>query len=146
MRRAQRITDLLIAGLVVLSAAILPGCRRAPEPAASPQAAPTPVPMDLQREDMAALPGASVDLQTLEDFPYYLRQESRMTADEVFGYYDDFFTGKGWSVEVSVDPITEGRVHRYRLGDELAFVTVSPVDSGGIEVVLSRRTLRDDER
>jgi hypothetical protein len=147
MGHSARIAYLVTVGLVVASLALVSGCGRGDGPEPSPGAgSSTPVPVVLGRDDMAALPGAEVDLKTLEDFPYHLRQESRMAPDTIFGYYDEFFASKGWDVERSVDPVTSGRVHRYRLADELAFVTVTPLDTGGVEVVLSRRSIRDDER
>jgi len=107
---------------------------------------PTPLPMDLGRDDMAALPGANVDIKLLEQFPYFLRQESSMAEDEIFAYYDGFFAEHGWTVEASTDPLTESRIHRYQLGDELAFVSISELDGGRSDVTLSRRQLRDDEK
>ena len=106
---------------------------------------PTRSPVDLGRDDMVALPGAEVDTQLLEQFPHFLRQQSSMEADEVFAIYDAFFSDKGWSVESSLDPLSQNPVHRYRLGSELAFVTVTEVGQGLNEVTLSRREIRDDE-
>jgi len=108
----------------------------------------TPTPIDLNRDDMAALPGADVDLPLYDQFPHYLRQESSLTADQIFMYYDEFFGSRGWTVEVANDPMpgVTSQTHRYRLGDELAFVKVTPKRPGLSEVVLSRRQLRDDER
>ena len=100
---------------------------------------------DLGRDDMAALPGAEIDTRTLEAFPYHLRQESSLDEDEIFAFYDGFFTERGWSLESSTDPITGGQVHRYQLGEELAFVTVTALDGGLNEVVLARRQVREDE-
>ncbi len=111
-----------------------------PEPAVAEQ--PPAQPVDLGRDDMAALPGANVDMQLLEQFPYFLRQESSMSPDAVFAYYDGFFTDRGWSVEASIDPITQAQTHRYRLGNELAFVSIRELAPNQNEVVLSRRELK----
>jgi len=114
-----------------------------PEPAVADK--PPAKAVDLGRDDMAALPGAEIDTQLLEQFPYFLRQESSMSRDAVFAYYDEFFSGRGWVVEASIDPITQAGTHRYRLGNELAFVSIREIEPGRNEVVLSRRELKDGE-
>ena len=102
--------------------------------------------VDLARDDMATLPGADVDLPLLEQFPYHLRQESSLAEDEIFAYYDSFYEERGWTLEASTDPLMESRVHRYQLGEELAFLTISELEGGRREVTLTRRQLRDDEK
>lgn len=99
--------------------------------------------IDLGREDMAALPSAEVDLKLLEDFPYYLRQESSQSAEAIYAYYDEFFSNKGWSVDINTDPLIGMVTHSYQLGDELAFVTVQEIGPGNNEVVLARRNVND---
>ncbi len=106
---------------------------------------PTGAPVDVGRDDMAGLPGAEIDIELFEQFPDFLRQQSSMAADEIFAIYDAFFAGKGWSVEASLDPVTQSPIRRYRLGSELAFVTVTEVGPDLNEVTLSRRVIRDDE-
>lgn len=121
-------------------------CWKSEEPEGEAIDRPSGSAIDLGRDDMAALPGAEVDTELLEQFPHYLRQESTESAAAIFAYYDDFFTGKGWAVAVSTDPIIQAEIHRYQLGDELAFVTIAELEGGRREVTLSRRQLRDDER
>jgi len=131
---------------LVICLGLISACREtqdqvAPETAAGPAGSP----VDLGRDDMVALPGAKVDIQLLEQFPDFLRQHSSMEADEIFAIYDAFFSDKGWSVESSLDPISQSPVHRYRLGSELAIVTVTEVGPDLNEVTISRRPIRDDE-
>jgi hypothetical protein len=137
----------LIALVVALAVITTTACWKRDE-AESVTPAATPTPIDLNRDDMAALPGAEVDLPLLDQFPHYLRQESALTAEQIFTYYDEFFGARGWSVEVVNDPLARenSRTHRYSLGDELAFVKVVDRGGGRNEVFLSRRQLRDDER
>lgn len=120
-------------------------CRKTEDQPETVAAGPTGSPVDLGRDDMVALPGAEVDTQLLEQFPHFLRQQTSMEADEVFSIYDAFFSDKGWSMESSLDPLSQNPVHRYRLGSELAFVTVTEVGQGLNEVTLTRREIRDDE-
>lgn len=123
------------------------GCWKSDEtPDAGGVATPSAEKVQVERDDMASLPGANVDLVLLEDFPSHLQQETTLSAVEVFAYYDDFFSGRGWSKEALVDPLMNVPVHRYQLGNELAFLTVTAIDDGRNEVLLTRRALRDDER
>lgn len=102
--------------------------------------------VDLEREDMAALPGADVDLVNFKQFPDLLRQESTLTSQAIYSYYDKFFVDRGWKLESSIDPIMGAEVRRYQFGDELAFLTVTEIGPGRNEVILARRTLREDEK
>lgn len=141
----RQFSQLVVFVLVAAGLGLTTACWKSEEPEPSAAVDSVEPPVDLGREDIAALPGADVDLELLDQFPYYLRQQSSMAPNEIFAYYDDFFGDHGWSVEASTDPITEGQIHIYRLGNEMAFVTVSATGNNRSEVVLSRRQARDDE-
>ena len=135
-------------GVFIVIACLVPNvaCWKSEKPDGEAPEMPAGPGIDLGRDDMAALPGAEVDTELLEQFPHYLRQKSTQSAEAIFAYYDDFFTGQDWTVSVSTDPIIQSEVHRYQLGDELAFVVIADLENGRREVTLSRRQLRDDER
>lgn len=135
--------SILTVALVVASLSLMIGCWKSDE---SPDEIMGGEAVDLGREDMAALPGAEIDLATFEQFPNQLRQESTLDSQTIYGYYDQFFADRGWTMEKSVDPLAGAEVHRYQLGDELAFLTVTEIDPTRNEVILARRALREDEK
>jgi len=144
----RRVSTTCIVVLLVAGLGLTMGCWKSNDDSEVPaaDAVPNEQPVDLGRDDMAALPGADVDLQLLSEFPYHLRQVSSMAPDAIFGYYDEFFGNRGWSVETALDPLNGASVHTYRLDHELAAVSVRELEPGRHEVLLNRRELREEEK
>ncbi len=145
--RVRRILSFWTVIAVLGCLGLTTGCWKSDEtPDPGGVAPPSAEEVQIERDDMTSLPGADVDLKLLEDFPSHLKQETTLSAGEVFAYYDDFFSDRGWSVDALVDPLMDVPVRRYQLDNELGFLTVTAIDDGRNEVLLTRRTLRDGER
>jgi hypothetical protein len=86
------------------------GCRRAAEPPAEsggPPAQEEPARVvEIDSEYFITYPGATVDTETLAEYPTRLLQRTDAKPAEVFEYYQRYYHGRGWTDGPKLDQDT----------------------------------------